>query len=100
MGHQYSVFDADGDGYVENPIVENPNDLTPGHLDALEYTPEQFELHTWLHEMGHAVGMSELHTADPTCLMYQESIDWKRAGHFSPVAQSEILIHNKTELVP
>ena len=100
-GWQYSVFDADGDGNVENPIVENPGVLNPSQLDVLyEYTPAQYNLHTWLHEMGHAVGMSELHTADPTCLMYQESIDWKRAGHFSAVAQSEILIHNKTELVP
>jgi hypothetical protein len=99
-GYNYSSFDADGDGNVENPIVEDPIHLDPNELDAFyENTPAQLQLHTVLHEMGHAVGMSELHTADPLCLMYQESINWRRAGHFSDIARSEILIHNKTELI-
>jgi hypothetical protein len=100
-GRDYSSFDADGDGNVENPIVEDPSVLDPNQLDeAYEVTPAMLQFHTVLHEMGHAVGMSELHTADPTCLMFQESINWRRAGHFSATAQSEILIHNKTELTP
>jgi hypothetical protein len=94
-GRNYSAFDADGDGMVENPIVTDSAALTPGQQDPGEYTLEQVQLHTVLHEMGHAVGMSEQHTTDPDCLMYEESIDWDRAGHFSPAARSQILIHNQ-----
>jgi predicted outer membrane repeat protein len=94
VGYQFSVFDADGDGRVENPIVDNPAMLNPLAHDIGEYTPEQGQLHTVLHEMGHAVGMDEFHTTDPTCLMYQDSIDWSRANHFSPYARSQIRIHN------
>jgi hypothetical protein len=101
-GHHLSAFDADHDGMVENPIVDDPVNLnydpsgtTP---DPGEYTAKQVQLHTVIHEMGHAVGMDEQHTSDPTCLMYEESINWSRAGHFSEYSQSQILIHNKTEL--
>jgi predicted Zn-dependent protease len=93
-GWQYSVYDADADGRVENPIVDDSAVLDPGKLDPGEYTLEQVQLHTVLHEMGHAVGMSEQHTTDSSCLMYEESINWDRAGHFSPAARSQILIHN------
>jgi hypothetical protein len=96
-GVKYSAFDADADGRVENPIVTNPAGLDTGGQDPGEYTPEQVQLHTVLHEMGHAVGMDEQHTSDSDCLMYEESINWDRAGHFSPAARSQILIHNKTE---
>jgi hypothetical protein len=96
-GKDFSVFDADGDGFVENPILD---DTAPLKKDATtpdagyEYTAEQVQLHTVLHEMGHAVGMDAQHTSDPSCLMYEYSLDWDRAGHFSPYAQSQILIHN------
>lgn len=93
-GISYSVFDADADGRVENPIVSDPADLEPSRLDPGEYTLKQVQLHTILHEMGHAVGMDEQHTSDPDCLMYEQSINWDRAGHFSPAARSQILIHN------
>ena len=96
-GKNYSVFDADRDGRVENPIVADSAVLDPGKLDSGEYSLDQVQLHTVLHEMGHAVGMDEQHTAESDCLMYQESINWSRAGHFSPAARSQILIHNKTE---
>jgi hypothetical protein len=96
-GLDYSAFDADADGRVENPIVTDPAGLDPNQQDPGEYTTEQVQLHTVLHEMGHGVGMDEQHTTDPDCLMYEESINWDRAGHFSPTARSQILIHNKTE---
>jgi hypothetical protein len=96
-GKDYSVFDADGDGRVENPIVIDSAGLDPNQLDPDEYSLQQVQLHTVLHEMGHAVGMSAQHTSDSDCLMYEESINWDRAGHFSPAARSQILIHNKTE---
>jgi hypothetical protein len=94
-GLHYSVFDAEGDGRVENPAVDDSASLDPNQLDAGEYTLEQVQLHTVLHEMGHAVGMSDQHTADPSCLMYNGFYDWDRAGHFSPAARSQILIHNQ-----
>jgi hypothetical protein len=82
---------------VENPKVTDSAGLDPGQQDPGEYTLPQVQLHTVLHEMGHAVGMSEWHTSDSDCLMYEESINWDRAGHFSPAARGQILIHNKTE---
>ena len=100
-GRNYSAFDADGDGMVENPVVDDPVNLSPDpsgmNPDPGEYTLKQVQLHTVLHEMGHAVGMDEQHTSDPLDLMYEESINWSRAGHFSPYSQSQILVHNKTE---
>lgn len=96
-GRNYSAFDADRDGRVENPIVTDSAGLDPGNLDPGEYTLEQVQLHTILHEMAHAVGINEQHTTDSDCLMYDGSFDWDRAGHFSPAARSQILIHNKTE---
>jgi hypothetical protein len=98
-GRDYSVFDEDGDGRVELPVLDDPIVLNGNLLDqGLEYTIEQVQLHTALHEMGHAVGMDAQHTTDPTCLMYQESNNWSRANHFCPYAQSQVLIHNKTEV--
>jgi hypothetical protein len=92
-GRHLSTFDADANGMVENPIADDPADIDP----AFEYTARQVQLHTVIHEMGHAVGMDEQHTTDPDCLMYEESINWSRAGNFSAFAQSQILIHNKTD---
>ena len=97
VGAHFSVFDAEGDGQVENPIVTDAAVLDPGNLDSGEYAAEQVQLHTVLHEMGHAVGMDGQHTSDSTCLMYEQSTNWSRADHFSPAARSQILIHNKTE---
>jgi hypothetical protein len=86
-----SVFDANKNGFVENPMVDDPLLITK------EYTPEMLQLHTVIHEMGHGVGCDEQHTTDLTCVMYQDSPDWDRAGHFCPYALSQIYIHNKTE---
>jgi hypothetical protein len=105
-GKHFSVFDADGDGRVENPIADTAEKVqylnfgTLDRNDALqlrEYTLEQVQLHTALHEMGHAVGADKNHTSDPACLMYSSSPDWNRAHHFSDFARSQIVIHNKTE---
>jgi hypothetical protein len=92
-GRDLSVFDSDADGRVENPIANDSNAIDPRY----EYTVHQVQLHTVLHEMGHAVGMDDPHTTDATCLMYNQSQNWSRAGHFSDYARSQILIHNKTE---
>jgi hypothetical protein len=96
-GHDFSAFDADGDGLVENPRVANSEYLTHNTewpFDSGEYSPEMVQMHTVLHEMGHGVGMNANHTSDETCLMYFDSIDWDRAGHFSTAARAEIKIHN------
>jgi hypothetical protein len=91
-GCDLSVFDSDADGLVENPIANDSNAIDP----LYEYTARQVQLHTVLHEMGHAVGMDG-HTTDSSCLMYNQSLNWSRAGHFSSFARSQILVHNKTE---
>ena len=91
VGRQLSVFDADDNGKVENPRVDDPLQI------STEYTPEQLQIHTVIHEMGHATGCDENHTTDATCVMYVSSPDWHRAGHFSSFARSQIIIHNKTE---
>jgi hypothetical protein len=88
-GHDLSVFDADADGLVENPVVDDPLTITR------EYAAWEVQLHTVIHEMGHAAGMDAQHTTDPTCVMYQESIDWDRAGHFCPYARGQMRIHNQ-----
>ena len=49
--------------------------------------------HTITHELAHALGIN--HTADATCLMYTYSVDWKRDGTLSSVAQSQVKIHNQ-----
>jgi beta propeller repeat protein len=92
-GRVNSVFDADNDGRVENPRFDgdDPTQITK------DYTPQMLQLHTVIHEMGHAAGCDEQHTSDPTCVMYQFSPDWDRAGHFCPYARGQIYIHNKTE---
>ena len=86
-----SVFDADNNGWIENPPVDDPSQITT------EYTPKQLQLHTVIHEMGHAAGCDEQHTTDPDCVMYADSPDWDRAGHFSAYAREQLYIHNKTE---
>jgi hypothetical protein len=98
-GHEFSTFDTDGDGWVENPTVIDPvaaGLISGGTPDSGEYPEPQVQLHTAIHEMGHGVGIVD-HTTDPICLMYENSINWNRAGHFSDYAQSQIMIHNKTE---
>lgn len=86
-GHELSTFDTNNDGRIENPS---------GTITT-QYTPEQIQLHTVIHEMGHAVGCDKEHTSDPACVMYDDSPDWDRAGHFSTHAREQIYIHNKTE---
>jgi hypothetical protein len=95
-GYNFSTFDCDGDGRVENPPLNDPAGLDPSGQDPGEYTAQQVPVHTILHEMGHGVGIAD-HTTDPLCLMYENSINWNRAGHFSDFAQGQIMIHNKTE---
>jgi len=103
-GVDFSCFDADGDGLVENPPCRasntvgctDPLNLNPSAKDDGEYDAYQLQLHTAIHEMGHGVGIAE-HTTDKACVMYEDSSDWDRAGFFCDIAKSQILIHNKTE---
>jgi hypothetical protein len=91
-GYQFSTFDANGNGLVELPVVSDSKTI------STEYRPDEVQRHTIIHEMGHAVGIQNPeHTSDPRCVMYNDSINWDRAGFFSPDAQRQILIHNKTE---
>ena len=90
-GYHFSVFDANGNGLVENPIADDPTAITK------EYTPEQVQMHTILHEIGHAVGMDPNHSDVETCLMYRMSPNWDRANHFSILPRKEAKIHNNWE---
>jgi hypothetical protein len=91
-GYNFSVFDSDGDGFVENPPLADALTLTI----TKEYTLDELQTHTIIHEAGHGAGILN-HTNDPTCVMNNDSINWDRAGHFSDDARHQILIHNKTE---
>ena len=104
-GYDFSVFDADGDGLVEWPVVGDPlgqlihnpdNPDTDSNGNAIEYTPAWLQLHTAIHESGHGTGIN-LHTYDHSCAMDNDNLSWDRAGHFSDLARSLILIHNQTE---
>jgi hypothetical protein len=100
VGYQVSVFDVEGDGLVENPPIADP--LTPA--TSKEYTLDQVQIHTAVHEAGHAVGIcpfpgatgdNRCHTTDPTDVMANHSNNWDRAGSFSALSRSLILIHNR-----
>jgi hypothetical protein len=95
-GYNFGVFDTNGNGLVENPTVDDPTTIS---TTTTEYTPFLVQLSTIIHEMGHGVGIAG-HTSDPTCIMYENSINWDRAGHFSNAAQALIMIHNATEVLP
>jgi hypothetical protein len=90
VGYDFSVFDADGDGLVENPPVADALTITK------EYTKDWLQLHTTIHEMGHGTGIY-LELYDEDCVMDEATLNWDRAGHFSDFARSLILIHNQTE---
>ncbi|RJQ44455.1 MAG: hypothetical protein C4538_10340 [Nitrospiraceae bacterium] len=90
VGYDFSVFDADGDGHVENPPVDD------ALLISKEYTPLELQTFTILHEIGHALGING-HTSDPKCLMYTYSNNWDRAGFLSDFALGQIMINNKSE---
>jgi len=94
-GDSYSVFDKDGDGLVELPLLEDASGLNPAAVDAFESPVQRVQTHTLLHEIGHAIGIR--HTTEVGDLMRDVSTDWNRGGHFSAVAAAQILIHNKTE---
>jgi len=102
-GYQFSVFDADGDGLLEWPVVTDPlGILDPVKQDvdvngkAIEYTPAWLQIHTTIHESGHGTGIN-LHSYDHTCVMDDQNLTWDRAGHFSDLVRGLILIHNQTE---
>jgi hypothetical protein len=99
-GYHFSVFDADGNGKVELPVLTDAQiqDLLNTGNTIRQYSKEEVQRHTVIHEMGHGVGISNPeHPSDNTDVMYVPVIDWNRAGHFSPAARQQIRIHNRTE---
>ena len=115
------TWNADGDEFVENPPITGVNDPTRTAILSLaaggtedtytlvdangnpfatrEYGVQLLQDETAIHEVGHAVGI-DLHTQDDTCAMNSDSNNWDRGGHFSDLARSLILIHNKTNFGP
>ena len=96
-GYDFSVFDADGDGRVELPEWDGLTPLDAGSLDPGEYTMEDTQTHTILHELCHAMGCNENHSTVEGDLQYMYSTTWDRAGTLSPQSASEIWVNNATE---
>ena len=94
-------FNIDNDEYIELP--QNKGD--PFEVPSWdEYDMAAVFQSVITHEIGHAVGMGQGdsalvdnlgHCFDPNCVMYQYSIDWKRADHFCPYHQNMIMIPNQ-----
>jgi hypothetical protein len=95
-GYQFSVFDRDWDGFIENPQWSDPSELLPGIQVLGEYTPQQKITHTEIHEIFHSLGVID-HSADETCLMNSFSNNWSRAGHVSIWAMEQVQVNNGTE---
>jgi hypothetical protein len=89
---ELSAFNVNNDFpvQVELPVVGSTADIDP----AFEYLLPQPLKHVITHELGHNTGVN-LHTTDSTCLMYQQSNNFTRDGHFSPTAAALIRIHNQ-----
>ncbi|MBI3248640.1 MAG: SBBP repeat-containing protein [Deltaproteobacteria bacterium] len=84
-----SALDLDHDGMVELPVVNLPSQID----GQFEYSKAQVVMSTITHEVGHALGLT--HNQDATCLMYEQSPNWSRAGCLSPSSKAEIQIHNE-----
>jgi len=85
---QLSPFDIDRDGLVELPTASDPDNVKD------EYTLQQVLKHTITHEICHALAGTS-HSADPACLMYKWSMDWKRDGYLSDWYRALLRVHNK-----
>jgi CSLREA domain-containing protein len=86
---QFTAFDVDNDGKVENPPVASGAQIT------LEHTKEHVIKHTLTHELGHAVGMVATHCDCRDTLMHKFSTDWMRDATFAPSSLGEMKIHNR-----
>jgi len=75
-----TVFDIDNDGKTELPVTSDPNPVA-NNTYTYEYSKAHVLMHTITHEIGHAIGMA--HNSDSTCLMYEYSNNWDRAGSLS-----------------
>ena len=100
VSQSLTAMDVNNDNCVELPFVPDPTKITQdcdpsGSIGTYpQATKVQVGRSVATHEVGHAVGIN-LHTADPTDLMYQYTINWIRDAFFSPAAANLIQIHNK-----
>jgi hypothetical protein len=88
--NRLNPFDIDKDGKVELPVATDPDKDN----SADEYTLEQVLTHTITHEICHALA-GPSHSAEPSCLMYNWSVDWKRDGYLSDGYRALLRVHNK-----
>jgi predicted Zn-dependent protease len=95
-GYAFSTFDADGDGYVELPVVSDARQLRNNPATIKEYNPLHVQRQTIVHEMGHAVGIKNpehpCETQNVMCIPVQ---NWDLSDKFSVSGMSQIIIHNK-----
>jgi hypothetical protein len=102
FSRQLSALDVNNDNCVELPLVTDPTKISgtcdttapvgTGHTS--QATKRQVVRSVTTHELGHGAGIN-IHTTDPTDLMYQYSTNWTRSDHFSDTAANLIQIHNK-----
>lgn len=99
FNQQLSAVDVNNDGCVELPLMADPTKLTPCDKTAATapFPQATFQLvitSLVTHELGHAAGVN-IHTTDQNDIMYNATINWTRAGRFSPEAAALVQVHNK-----
>jgi len=97
-------FDIDHDNRVELPMATDPRKDNSAKqfatYDSVQgvwknpYTKAWVLAHTTTHEIIHVLSGGK-HSADPACVMYEFSNNWKRADHLSDWYRSLLMIHNE-----
>jgi hypothetical protein len=94
---QLNPFDIDSDQIVELPIREYPEAIDPADEQdhqGIPYRKARVVKHTITHEIGHALAGLIEHTGDPSCLLYEESNNWKRDDFISDEVRLNMYIQN------
>jgi hypothetical protein len=100
-GSDFSAFDVNKDRCTELPLVTDPTTLTrcPDPDAALgpprQATRQQVVRLMVTHELGHLVGASIYHSANPLSVNYQFTNNWDRDSFFGPETAPELRIHNR-----